>query len=144
MSRVIGDVALDTNAAIAYMGDEPAAVAWIEAASALFLPVVCIGELEYGALHSGNPQKNLQKLQTLFQQCAVLPVTRQSAHEYAEIRQALSLQGKPIPEADLWIAAVCLETKLPLLTDDAHFDAVPNLKRYNWTAPVPRRKRKRK
>lgn len=144
MSKVIGDLALDTNAVIAYLGRDPRAVAWVEAAPGLFLSVVSLGELEYGALHSNRPQENLQRLHTFVNECTILNCGPTTARRYAETRQSLSLKGRPIPEADLWIAAACLEHDLPLLSEDIHFDAVPNLTRCDWTEPFPGKRRRRR
>lgn len=135
MSRAIGDLALDTNAAIAYLQGDPRAVAWVEAADALFLAVISYGELTYGALHSSRPVDNLAKLAPLIESCAILDVTRSIAEGYGEIRQDLAAKGNPIPEADLWIAAVCREHDLAILSEDAHFDRVPGLTRHDWTQP---------
>jgi tRNA(fMet)-specific endonuclease VapC len=44
----------------------------------------------------------------------------------------LKRHGKPIPENDLWIAAICVEHDLPLATVDSHFDYVEGLHVYSW------------
>ena len=45
---------------------------------------------------------------------------------------ALKKSGRPIPANDAWISALALEHRLPVLTRDAHFDAVPGLERVGW------------
>ncbi len=140
MSKGIGELVLDSNPVIAYLAGDERAIPWLEFASGLYLPVICVGELTYGALHSGNPKKNLAKLEIFMEQCTVLDVTHQTGTTYGMIRQALAREGKPIPEADLWIAAICQSCGfLPLLSEDAHFDVVPNLSRYDWTKSVPKK-----
>ena len=47
----------------------------------------------------------------------------------ARLRFALKEKGEPIPENDPWIAALCMEHQVPLVTVDAHFDAVEGLQR---------------
>jgi len=138
VSREIGDLALDSNAVIAYFADNEKAADWIESASALFFSVIVAGELEYGAFYSLRPKKNLKRLWSFLKQGTILDVTRFTARKYAEIRQDLAMKGKPIPEADIWIAAACLENDLPLLSDDAHFRQVPNLNWLDWTKPISR------
>lgn len=108
-------------------------MSWVETADALFLPVICYGELRYGALHSKKAAANMAKLGAFVDLCALLDVTRGIAERYAEVREALSAKGTPIPEADLWIAAICLEHDLAILSEDAHFDRVSGLTRYDWT-----------
>jgi len=44
----------------------------------------------------------------------------------------LRLKGRPIPENDLWIAAMALEHDLVLATRDAHFGEIDNLKVEMW------------
>lgn len=39
-------------------------------------------------------------------------------------------KGKPIPENDLWIAALCVEHDVSLAALDSHFDAIEGLKRF--------------
>ena len=133
MSKAIGDLGLDTNGAIAYLQGHPQAVSWVEAADALFLPAICYSELRYGALHSKKATENLATLEAFVDLCALLDVTRNVAERYAEVRQSLAEKGTPIPEADLWIAATCLEHELAVLSEDDHFDRVPGLTRYDWT-----------
>ncbi len=132
MSKAIGDLAVDTNGAIAYLQGHPQVVSWIEAADALFLPVICYGELRYGALHSMKASDNLAKLEAFVDLCALLDVTRGVTVRYAEVRQSLAQRGTPIPGADLWIAATCLEHGLAILSEDTHFDRVSGLMRFDW------------
>ena len=40
--------------------------------------------------------------------------------------------GQPIPENDLWIAALARQHRLPILSNDAHFDQVSGVKRLGW------------
>lgn len=132
MSKAIGDLALDTNGVIAYLQGHSQAVSHVEAAGALFLPVICYGELRYGALHSRKTTENLATLATFVDLCTILDITPGVAERYAEVRQSLAANGTPIPEADLWIAAICLEHDMAILSEDGHFDQVLGLKRHDW------------
>lgn len=62
----------------------------------------------------------------------ILPVTAQTAVCYAEIRGKLKKAGTPIPENDIWIAALAKEHALPILTGDFHFDLVTGIERLDW------------
>jgi predicted nucleic acid-binding protein len=66
---------------------------------------------------------------TLVRRCRVLEITANTAAVYARLRLGLKSKGKPIPENDLWIAAICVEHQVPLATLDAHFDVVDGLER---------------
>jgi tRNA(fMet)-specific endonuclease VapC len=137
VSKELGDQALDTNAIIAYRRGDPLVAAWIENCAAILFPVVVVGELEYGAFHSARPEENLQAFGEFFARGTVLDISRATARRYAQIRHHLAVEGKPIPEADLWIAAQCLENDLALLTEDSHIELVPGLTRYSWITPLP-------
>jgi predicted nucleic acid-binding protein len=62
----------------------------------------------------------------------VLTVTADTTVTYAAVRVALKKLGRPIPANDAWIAALALEHRLPILSRDAHFDALPDLRRIGW------------
>ena len=44
----------------------------------------------------------------------------------------MQLKGHPIPENDLWIAAIALEHDLVVAMQDAHFVEIDNLKVEMW------------
>ena len=51
---------------------------------------------------------------------------------YAELRRELKTAGAPIPSNDTWIAALAREHRLPVVTRDVHFQAIPNQKLATW------------
>jgi tRNA(fMet)-specific endonuclease VapC len=55
-----------------------------------------------------------------------------TAEHYGRIRATLSNAGTPIPENDIWIAAIAQENQLPVATRDQHFDQVTGLKVLKW------------
>jgi tRNA(fMet)-specific endonuclease VapC len=54
-------------------------------------------------------------------------VTNSTARVYGKIKDELRIKGKPIPENDVWIAAIAKENGLTLLTKDNHFDNVDSI-----------------
>jgi len=40
--------------------------------------------------------------------------------------------GTPIPENDIWIAALAKQHQLPVLSNDKHFDLVKSIQRIGW------------
>ncbi len=46
--------------------------------------------------------------------------------------KVLEAKGQPIPDNDLWIAAIALEYRLPLASRDQHFQRVPKLSVWAW------------
>jgi predicted nucleic acid-binding protein len=59
----------------------------------------------------------------------LLSVTDETTVAYAAQRVALKRSRHPIPVSDAWIAALAVEQRLPLLSGDVHFGAVPDLER---------------
>ena len=121
-------VALDTSVAIAVLANTAGALL-SEHVEPFLLPVPVIGELRYGALNSRRTSENLASVEQLVGRCHVLDVTVATAAVYARLRVQLKEKGKPIPENDLWIAALCVEHQVPLATLDGHFADIDGLAR---------------
>ena len=51
---------------------------------------------------------------------------------YGQIAAGLARAGTPIPQNDIWIAALARQTGLPVATTDDHFDRVTNLAVLKW------------
>lgn len=123
---------LDTNALSAFLDGVPEVVEVISQQDALHLPVIVLGEYRFG-LRASKLKKTLEPhLNDLAQTCTVLPICDSTTHTYAQIRQALRQAGTPIPENDIWIAALALEHQLPVLTRDQHFDKIRLIQRVDW------------
>lgn len=61
-----------------------------------------------------------------------LSIDVETARYYGEIRHELRLDGRPIPQNDVWIAALALQHRLPVLSRDTHFDSVEGVERISW------------
>ena len=119
--------ALDTNVAIAINNNQAAAVNWVRGVNHIYLPVPVLAELIFGALNSRDVSANRGRVADLASRCALLGIDPQTAEAYATLRMALRKLGKPIPDNDLWIAALCVQHAVPLCTLDMHFADVPGL-----------------
>jgi tRNA(fMet)-specific endonuclease VapC len=122
-----GEIALDTNQAIAVLNGTSDAAPWIQTFTNVYLPVPVVGELRFGALNSRRATQNLRRVEQLVSRCHPLDLTLGTTEVYARVRLQLKQKGKPIPENDIWIAAVCIERDLPLATSDDHFREVTGL-----------------
>jgi tRNA(fMet)-specific endonuclease VapC len=120
-------IALDSTVAIAVLNDRDGYGSWVQRFTAIFLPVPVVGELRFGAVQSKRSSENLRRIDDLISRSQVLDVRLATTEVYARLRLALKKKGKPIPENDLWIAAICVENALPLATDDGHFAEVEEL-----------------
>jgi tRNA(fMet)-specific endonuclease VapC len=123
---------LDTNALSAAADDDPGAVAILARAEQMVLPVIVLGEYRHGIADSRNRASYEDWLAGLLNDCMVLEIQEPTTHYYAEITQELKRKGKPIPTNDIWIAALCRQHSLPLLSRDRHFDLVAGTKRIDW------------
>jgi len=121
-------IALDTNIAIGLLNDDLKIVEQVQPYGNFYLPVTVCGELLFGALNSVKKNSNLKKVNKLIQSCKILHTNMLIAESYAKIRLNLKQLGKPIPENDIRIAAICRVNKIPLLTKDKHFSFVEALK----------------
>lgn len=123
---------LDTNALSAAAEHDAGIRRFFLAADQLAIPVVVIGEFRYGIAQPRHSARYRRWLDDLIADCRVLDVTEETADHYAAISSELRQSGKPIPTNDLWIAALCRQHDLPLLSRDRHFDAVDRLRRFGW------------
>ena len=123
---------LDTNALSAIADGAPAAVRLFSQAVSIELPAIVLGEYRFGIAQSRRRKEYEMWLADLIAATRVLPVDLETASHYAEVRSELKKAGNPIPSNDPWIAALCRQHRLPLLSQDKHFDTVPGLKRIGW------------
>jgi tRNA(fMet)-specific endonuclease VapC len=123
---------VDTNALSAAADDDPAVIAILARADQMAIPVIVLGEYRYGIAQSRSRAKYESWLTDLLRDCMVLDINEPTTHHYAGIVLELKRIGKPIPTNDLWIAALCRQHSLPLLSRDHHFDLVPGTKRIGW------------
>jgi tRNA(fMet)-specific endonuclease VapC len=125
-------VILDTNALSAYADGVPAAVAIVDAAASIEVPVIALGEYRFGVTHSRNRRDYEAWLTKFLGLSRVLNVTEETSESYANIRSELKHAGTPIPSNDLWIAALSRQHGMPVLSRDRHFDLVKGFRRVAW------------
>lgn len=127
------DLALDTSVAVWILRDAQDVIAQLRGRRSLFLPLPVVAELRHGALNSPRTTESLELLERFTKRCKVLSPDLATAFLYADIRTAVQRIGKPIPENDVWIAAICMQHGLQLATADMHFRLVAGLN-LHWVA----------
>ena len=127
-----GRILADTNAIIALLRGDEGVAELLDAAPEVLLSAVVLGELTYGALNSRAVDANLAKLSDLARQCRFVPVDEPIVAEYGRVKTELKKQGRPIPENDIWIAAVARQHLLTIATRDKHFQAVDDVANEIW------------
>jgi len=124
MKRVV----LDTNAYSDYQ--RWGRWQWqIQRAGQVLMPVVVLAELKYGFLSRESEPRNRLVLQRFLNErrVSVLLMTERTSDVYADFKTQLKRQGTPIPENDIWIAALCYEAGGSLASADTHFRHLPQL-----------------
>jgi len=127
-----GSFLLDTNIVIAFLAEEVVVVNHVTAADEVFIPVVALGELYYGAHESSRVRANLARIAELSGTSDVLGCDVATARRYGRIKSQVHRRGRPIPEADLWIAAIAAQHGLTLASRDRHFAQVEGLPLAVW------------
>ena len=127
-----GKFLLDTNILIAIFAADPSVQENLAQPAEIFVPIVAIGELYYGARKSTRIEANLRTIDEFAATCALLECDLDTARYYGLIKNELRAKGRPIPENDIWIAAVAKQHELTLVSRDAHFNEVGGLSFEGW------------
>jgi tRNA(fMet)-specific endonuclease VapC len=129
-------IAVDTSAVIDYMREERPAPPFIASTPTVLVPLPVVGELFFGAYQSAFARRlqNIGAIEKALADWTILSPDPRTARIYAEVRAHLRLTSNISTNArtDLWIAAICLQHDVPLLTNDGGFDAVPGLEVLHW------------
>jgi tRNA(fMet)-specific endonuclease VapC len=96
------------------------------------IPVIVLGEYRFGIAQSRRREEYERWLERLLPDCRVLDIGPEVARRYAEVRLELKRCETPIPANDAWIAALCRQHVLPILSQDEHFDLVRGIQRQSW------------
>ena len=123
---------LDTNALSAAADREPSALAIVSKAERIAVPVIVLGEYRLGIAQSRHRASYENWLQEWISSVTVLDVDEETSQSYAALGLELRRKGRPIPTNDLWIAALCRQHALPIVSRDQHFDLVPGIRRLSW------------
>jgi tRNA(fMet)-specific endonuclease VapC len=122
-----GRYLLDTNIIIALLADEKQIQDKLREVEEVFVPSIVIGELYFGAYKSVNVEANMSRIDELAAHAIVLDCGAETARHYSEAKNALRLKGRPIPENDIWIAAIAVQHGLTLVSRDTHFEELEYL-----------------
>lgn len=123
---------LDTNIVIAIFAGETDFLERLAQSSEVFLPAIVLGKLYYGARKSTHIDANIDRIDELAASSALLGCDIDTSRHYGRIKNDLRAKGRPIPENDIWIAAVAQQHGLTLVSRDTHFDEVDTLSLEVW------------
>ena len=123
---------LDTNAISALFSGDDSINAALEGAEKHHLPVIVVGEYLFGLERAKSKTILDRLLVRLVEESHILPIDVNTAQAYVTVRLQLKEQDTPIPENDVWIAALARQHELTVLSRDRHFDAVKGIRRIAW------------
>jgi tRNA(fMet)-specific endonuclease VapC len=123
---------LDTNIVIALIARDSSVERGLASAEKVYVPSLVLGELYFGARASAQKDRNLARIDEFAAANAVLVPDVATAREYGVLKVALRAKDRPIPENDMWIAAIAQQHSLTLITRDAHFQEVECLAVGSW------------
>jgi len=96
----------------------------------LAVSVVTIGELRAGVLAATDTQTRVRRLDTFTRALAStpIPIDQSVAEAWAVLRVLLREAGSRLPVNDSWIAATALSRDVPLVTQDADYVELSELR----------------
>lgn len=119
---------IDTNVIIKVMNGDSTAIDFFETIEDIYLPVIAIGELMYGANKSSKKEYNIKLFSDFANEYPILHIDSTVAFIYGETKYELVKKGVNIPENDIWIAAIAISNGLELVTYDKHFSTISNMR----------------
>lgn len=124
-------VALDTSRLTDLLRGDARLAEALGVCDEVWIPLVVLGEIKAGFQGGTERHRNEALLQRFLAKAtvSVLLPGRETAEHYARIFVQLKRAGTPVPDNDLWIAALALENDLTLITRDRHFERIPQLPR---------------
>lgn len=125
-------ILLDSSVVIRHFRDAHALGGKLAAYEELYLPSAALAELYYGAYRSDRPEQHLQQIDRFLAAADVLAADDETARHYGRIAAQLARAGTPIPQNDIWMAALSIQCSLPLATVDHHFQHVTGLQVLFW------------
>jgi len=127
-------LAADSNAVIDWIREGGTAASALRDYATILLPLPVLGELFTGAYSSERKADNIAAVERVVAQWTVLAPDAETAREYGRLRARLREMPRISQSRmnDLWIAALCLQHSVPLLTNDRGFATVPGLTVVHW------------
>ena len=93
------------------------------------ISAITLGELRLGVLQAKDPETTSRRLSTyqLAQRFEALVVDESVADAWALLASRLRTAGRKVPINDSWIAATAIAHRIPIVTRDADYDAMPDV-----------------
>lgn len=120
-------ILLDTSGYTKLLLGEIAVLETLGGADRIFVPTVVLGELFAGFRGGTKEAKNKKLLEQFLAkpQVEVVPIGRETAEIFGQIKYNLMRNGTPLPMNDVWIASAAIEQGAIIVTYDTHFSKIP-------------------
>ena len=124
-------VAVDTNRLTDLFQGDAQLAKQLGTCEEVWIPLMALAEIKAGFYGGDRLNRNEALLGSLLARdtVGILFPARDTAEHYARLFVQLKRAGTPVPDNDLWIAALALEHDLTLITRDRHFERIPQLLR---------------
>lgn len=123
-------ILLDTNSYTKLLlGEEPVLEALSEA-DKIFIPTIVLGELFAGFRGGTKEAKNKELLEQFLAkpQVEIVPIGKETAEIFGQIKYHLTQRGTPLPINDVWIACCAIEVGAVIITYDSHFSKITEVR----------------
>jgi predicted nucleic acid-binding protein len=93
------------------------------------ISAITLGELRLGVLQAPGPEAASRRLSSyqLAQRFEALPVDGAVSDAWALLVSRLRAAGRKVPVNDSWIAATAIAHQVPIVTQDADYDTMPDV-----------------
>ena len=127
---------LDTNTVSHILKGHPGALERLSQApmANVCISVITEGELRFGLAKRPQATRLHRIVGEFLQRVAVEPWESSTADAYGRLRASLEATGKVVGALDLLIAAHALDLNATLVTNDAGFAKIAQLRTEDWTA----------
>jgi tRNA(fMet)-specific endonuclease VapC len=130
---MIERLAVDTNALVMWFRAGSPEPSPLRRARQIVVPLSVVGELYAGAFGSAMRETNVRTIDEFVRRYEVLKPDEATAVLYGRLRARHRLDNiRTSKMNDVWIAALCIQHDLPLLTNDHGFDSFEGLHVIHW------------
>jgi predicted nucleic acid-binding protein len=93
------------------------------------ISAITLGELRLGVLQAKDPEVASRRLTTyqLAQRFEAISVDEAVSDAWALLVSRLRAAGQKVPINDSWIAATAIAHRIPIVTQDSDYDAMPDV-----------------
>jgi len=109
------------------IGDWPASTMSRLNAAILAISVITLAELRDGHIYANWGAPRRARAEGIIASYLLIPLDMAIVNRCSSLRAACRHAGVSVPDNDIWIAATAITRGWPLVSCDAHFDAIPDV-----------------